>query len=106
MGIRLRHKQPKAFDRLAFLPTQGWDRLHEQAFRCLAGCPRYVTPDKRKKGVLKGGVLKPELYAVRARAQPGAVLSPQGLRSVCDDRCVRADHSSYAPTLHPLARWC
>ena len=43
-----------------------WARLHEEAFRYLGGCPRYVVLDNLKEGVVKPDIYEPELNPVYA----------------------------------------
>jgi transposase len=43
-----------------------WARLHEQAFRALGGCPKYVVLDNLKEGVIRPDLYAPELNPVYA----------------------------------------
>ena len=43
-----------------------WARLHEQAFRALGGCPRYVVLDNLREGVIRPDLYAPELNPVYA----------------------------------------
>jgi len=45
---------------------QVWAHLHEQAFRALGGCPRYVVLDNLKEGVIRPDLYEPELNPVYA----------------------------------------
>ena len=60
-----------------------WARLHEQAFRALGGCPRYVVLDN-----LKEGVIRPDLYAPELNPVYAAMLAHYG---VVADACRVAD---------------
>jgi transposase len=60
-----------------------WARLHEQAFRALGGCPRYVVLDN-----LKEGVIRPDLYAPELNPVYAAMLAHYG---VVADPCRVAD---------------
>ena len=104
----LRHSR-RSFRRVVWKSSQQvWAQLHEQAFRYFGGCPQYVVLDNLKEGVLKPDLYEPELNPVyaamleaeRAHLKPLALLGmqyfTQGVRTVCDDSCVRVDHSSYA----------
>jgi len=51
-----------------------WARLHEQAFRALGGCPRYVVLDN-----LKEGVIRPDLYAPELNPVYAAMLAHYGV---------------------------
>ena len=51
-----------------------WARLHEQAFRALGGCPRYVVLDN-----LKEGVIRPDIYEPGLNAVYGAMLAHYGV---------------------------
>ncbi len=55
-----------------------WARLHEQAFRALGGCPRYVVLDNLKEGVIRPDIYAPELNPVYAAmlAHYGVVADP------------------------------
>ncbi|MGH8566795.1 MAG: IS21 family transposase [Gammaproteobacteria bacterium] len=60
-----------------------WARLHEQAFRALGGCPRYVVLDN-----LKEGVIRPDLYAPELNPVYAAMLAHYG---VVADACRVGD---------------
>jgi len=45
---------------------QTWARLHEQAFRALGGCPKYVVLDNLKEGVIRPDIYDPQLNPVYA----------------------------------------
>ena len=60
-----------------------WARLHEQAFRALGGCPRYVVLDN-----LKEGVIRPDLYAPELNPVYAAMLAHYGAVA---DACRVAD---------------
>ena len=51
-----------------------WAQLHEQAFRALGGCPRYVVLDN-----LKEGVIRPDLYAPEFNPVYAAMLAHYGV---------------------------
>ena len=55
-----------------------WARLHEQAFRALGGCPRYVVLDNLKEGVIRPDLYAPELNPVYCAmlAHYGVVADP------------------------------
>jgi transposase len=55
-----------------------WARLHEEAFRALGGCPRYVVLDNLKEGVIRPDIYEPGLNAVYAAmlAHYGVVADP------------------------------
>jgi len=55
-----------------------WARLHEEAFRALGGCPRYVVLDNLKEGVIRPDLYDPQLNAVYAAmlAHYGVVADP------------------------------
>ncbi len=55
-----------------------WARLHEEAFRALGGCPRYVVLDNLKEGVIRPDIYDPQLNAVYAAmlAHYGVVADP------------------------------
>jgi transposase len=53
---------------------QVWARLHEEAFRALGGCPRYVVLDN-----LKEGVIRPDLYAPELNPVYAAMLAHYGV---------------------------
>ena len=55
-----------------------WARLHEEAFRALGGCVRYVVLDNLKEGVIRPDIYAPELNAVYAAmlAHYGVVADP------------------------------
>jgi transposase len=57
---------------------QTWARLHEEAFRALGGCPRYVVLDNLKEGVIRPDLYDPQLNAVYAAmlAHYGVVADP------------------------------
>jgi transposase len=57
---------------------QTWARLHEEAFRALGGCPRYVVLDNLKEGVIRPDIYEPGLNAVYAAmlAHYGVVADP------------------------------
>jgi transposase len=57
---------------------QVWARLHEEAFRALAGCPAYVVLDNLKEGVIKPDLYEPALNSVYAEllAHYGVVGDP------------------------------
>ena len=59
-----------------------WARLHEQAFRALGGCPRYVVLDNLKEGVIRPDLYAPELNPVYAAmlAHYGVVADPCRVR--------------------------
>jgi transposase len=55
-----------------------WARLHEEAFRALGGCPRYVVLDNLKEGVIRPDIYEPGLNAVYSAmlAHYGVVADP------------------------------
>jgi transposase len=55
-----------------------WARLHEEAFRVLGGCPRYVVLDNLKEGVIRPDIYEPGLNAVYSAmlAHYGVVADP------------------------------
>jgi transposase len=57
---------------------QTWARLHEEAFRALGGCPRYVVLDNLKEGVIRPDIYEPGLNAVYSAmlAHYGVVADP------------------------------
>jgi transposase len=57
---------------------QSWARLHEEAFRALGGCPRYVVLDNLKEGVIRPDIYEPGLNAVYSAmlAHYGVVADP------------------------------
>jgi transposase len=57
---------------------QIWARLHEEAFRALGGCPRYVVLDNLKEGVIRPDIYEPGLNAVYSAmlAHYGVVADP------------------------------
>jgi transposase len=57
---------------------QSWAWLHEEAFRALGGCPKYVVLDNLKEGVIRPDVYEPGLNAVYSAmlAHYGVVADP------------------------------
>ncbi len=57
---------------------QTWARLHEEAFRALGGCPRYVVLDNLKEGVIRPDIYDPGLNPLYAAvlAHYGVVADP------------------------------
>jgi len=57
---------------------QNWARLHEEAFRALGGCPKYVVLDNLKEGVIRPDIYEPGLNAVYSAmlAHYGVVADP------------------------------
>ena len=65
----------KSFRKTVWKTSQEvWAQLHEQAFRALGGCPRYVVLDN-----LKEGVIRPDLYAPELNPVYAAMLSHYGV---------------------------
>ena len=55
----------KSFRKVVWQTRQEiWARLHEEAFRALGGCPRYVVLDNLKEGVIRPDIYAPELNPV------------------------------------------
>ena len=81
----------KAFRKVVWKTSQEiWAQLHEEAFRALGGCPRYVVLDNLKEGVIRPDLYEPELNKVYAAvlahycviAQPCRVMDPNRKGSV------------------------
>jgi transposase len=69
----------KSFRKVVWKTNQEvWARLHEEAFRALAGCPGYVVLDNLKEGVIRPDIYAPELNVVYAAmlAHYGVVADP------------------------------
>ena len=73
----------KSFRKVVWKTSQEiWARLHEEAFRALGGCVRYVVLDNLKEGVIRPDIYAPELNPVYAAmlAHHGAVADPCRVR--------------------------
>jgi len=105
---RLRHQEPEQFDRLSFLPGQEMQVDYgEGAPTRVPGSERYRKPRlfvatlRYSRASFRCVVWKSsqqiwaELHEQALRYFGGCPLR-RGVRSVCDDSCVRMDHSSYA----------
>jgi transposase len=69
----------KSFRKVVWKTSQEtWARLHEEAFRALGGCPKYVVLDNLKEGVITPDLYAPELNPVYAAllAHYGVVADP------------------------------
>jgi len=69
----------KSFRKVVWQTSQEiWARLHEEAFRALGGCVRYVVLDNLKEGVIRPDIYAPQLNAVYAAmlAHYGVVADP------------------------------
>lgn len=74
----------KSFRKTVWKTDQAiWARLHEEAWRALGGCCRYVVLDN-----LKEGVIRPDIYAPELNPVYGAMLAHYG---VVADPCRVAD---------------
>lgn len=73
----------KSFRKVVWKTNQEtWARLHEEAFRAMGGCSRYVVLDNLKEGVIRPDIYAPELNSVYAAmlAHHGAVADPCRVR--------------------------
>lgn len=73
----------KSFRKVVWQTSQEiWARLHEEAFRALGGCVRYVVLDNLKEGVIRPDIYAPQLNAVYAAmlAHYGVVADPCRVR--------------------------
>lgn len=62
--------------------SEGWARLHEQAFRYFTGCPQYVVLDNLKEGVITPDIYEPQMNRVYSAmlAHYGVVADPARVR--------------------------
>jgi len=73
----------KSFRKVVWKTDQEvWARLHEEAFRALGGCCKYVVLDNLKEGVIRPDIYAPELNPVYAAmlAHYGVVADPCRVR--------------------------
>ena len=73
----------KSFRKVVWQTSQEtWARLHEEAFRALGGCCKYVVLDNLKEGVIRPDIYAPELNPVYAAmlAHYSAVADPCRVR--------------------------
>ena len=73
----------KSFRKVVWKTDQQiWAQLHEQAWRALGGCTRYVVLDNLKEGVIRPDIYAPELNAVYSAmlAHYGVVADPCRVR--------------------------
>jgi len=73
----------KSFRKVVWKTSQEiWARLHEEAFRAMGGCTRYVVLDNLKEGVIRPDIYAPELNPVYAAmlAHHGVVADPCRVR--------------------------
>jgi len=73
----------KSFRKVVWKTSQEiWARLHEEAFRVMGGCTRYVVLDNLKEGVIRPDIYAPELNPVYAAmlAHHGVVADPCRVR--------------------------